>query len=90
MKHENGHETEIVAKSTKRSATGGVEFIIRCCGQHEHSVHIQNPGKYSVDELRRLKEDHQHRVADDHHNDVMAVKFLADREPEAAECDHCK
>ena len=60
------HEAFIVPGSTKKSAVGGVEFVVRCCGTHEKSVHIQHPGRYSQEELLRIRDQHLEEVAQEH------------------------
>lgn len=70
------HEAFIVPGSTKISAVGGVEFVVRCCGTHEKSVHIQLPGKYSQEELLRIRDQHLEEVAQEHANHQAATEFL--------------
>jgi len=74
------HVSEIVPGSTKLSAVGGVEFIVRCCGVHEKSIHIQQPGKYTQAELARIRQDHLDEVAREHANNEAAIAFLAQNE----------
>jgi len=71
------HQTFVVPGSVKSSAVGGVEFVIRCCGKHEKSVHIQHPGRHSQDELLRIRDQHLLDVAQEHENHEAAVAFLA-------------
>jgi hypothetical protein len=74
------HQAEIVPNSTKQSPIGGVEYIVRCCGVHEKSVHIQQPGKYTQAELLRIRQDHLDEVAREHANNQAAIAFLAQNE----------
>ena len=71
------HQAQIVPGSIKKSAVGGVEFVVRCCGKHEKSVHIQHPGKHSQAELLRIRDEHLAEVAQEHANHDAAVAFLA-------------
>ena len=71
------HQAVVVPGSVKSSAVGGVEFVVRCCGQHEKSVHIQHPGKHSHEELLRIRDQHLAEVAQEHANHEAAVSFLA-------------
>ena len=60
----------------RHKATGGIAFVLRCCGEHEHSVHIQQPGKYSRAELLRMIEDHKASVAEQHESHIVAEDFV--------------
>src|ERR1700746_1233428 len=71
-----GHQAVVVPDSVKSSAVGGVEFVVRCCGKHEKSVHIQHPGKHSQQELLRIRDQHLADVAQEHANHEAAVEFL--------------
>lgn len=90
MKHANGHESIVVPGSTKKTSIGGLSFVIRCCGEHEESVHIQQPGKHSQAELRRIQDDHLRRLAEDHANHAAAVAFVQSLEEDVTECEGCK
>ena len=70
------HQAVVVPGSVKSSAVGGVEFVVRCCGKHEKSVHIQHPGKHSQGELLRIRDEHLAEVAQEHANHEAAVAFL--------------
>ncbi|HEV2992118.1 MAG TPA: hypothetical protein VG759_27020 [Candidatus Angelobacter sp.] len=60
----------------RHKTTGGIAFVLKCCGEHEHSVHIQQPGKFSRDELSRMIEDHKIRVAKQHESHLRAEEFV--------------
>jgi hypothetical protein len=60
----------------RHRTTGGVAFVLKCCGEHEHSVHIQQPGKYSSAELLRVIEDHKASVAEQHESHIVAEEFI--------------
>ena len=60
----------------RHKTTGGIAFVLRCCGEHEHSVHIQQPGKYSREELLRVIEDHKAVVAEQHESHMVAEEFI--------------
>jgi hypothetical protein len=60
----------------RHKTTGGIAFVLRCCGEHEHSVHIQQPGKFSHDELLRMIEDHKTSVAKQHESHVVTEEFI--------------
>lgn len=70
------HRAVVVPGSVKSSAVGGVEFVVRCCGTHEKSVHIQHPGKHSQEELLRIRDQHLLEIAQEHENHEAAVEFL--------------
>jgi len=70
------HQALVVPGSIKSSAVGGVEFIVRCCGKHEKSVHIQHPGKHTQEELLRIRDQHLLDVAQEHANHESAIEFL--------------
>jgi len=70
------HQALVIPGSIKSSAVGGVEFIVRCCGKHEKSVHIQHPGKHTQEELLRIRDQHLLDVAQEHANHEAAVEFL--------------
>jgi hypothetical protein len=72
----------------RHKATGGIAFVLRCCGEHEHSVHIQQPGRYSREELLRVIEDHKASVAEQHESHVVAEEFI--RELTGAPSSECK
>jgi hypothetical protein len=74
------HEAFVVPGSTRSSAVGGVEFVVRCCGTHERSVHIQHPGKHTQEELVRIRDQHLEEIAQEHANHEAAVAFLAQLE----------
>lgn len=71
------HQSFVVPGSVKSSAVGGVEFVVRCCGSHEKSVHIEHPGKHSQEELLRIRDQHLAEVAQEHANHEAAMEFLA-------------
>ena len=79
------HQALVVPGSIKSSAVGGVEFIVRCCEKHEKSVHIQHPGKYTQEELLRIRDQHLLDVAQEHANHEAAVAFLK----QAVSTQHC-
>jgi len=60
----------------RHKTTGGIAFVLRCCGEHEHSVHIQQPGKFTREELARAIEDHKTSVAEQHESHVAAEEFV--------------
>ncbi|HKD14807.1 MAG TPA: hypothetical protein VKE71_09690 [Candidatus Angelobacter sp.] len=71
------HQAVVIPGSVKSSAVGGVEFVVRCCGKHEKSVHIQHPGKHTQEELLRIRDQHLADVAQEHANHEAAIEFLA-------------
>ena len=71
------HQAVVVPGSVRKSAVGGVEFVVRCCNEHDKSVHIQHPGKYTQQELLRIRDQHLAEVAQEHANHEAAVEFLA-------------
>lgn len=79
MKHLNEHTTEIIPGSLKRSKLGGLEFHVRCCQDHEESVHIQNAHRFAGDleALTRVIEDHHRRIAENHESHCLVEKFIA-------------
>ena len=77
------HEALVVPGSVKSSAVGGVQFVVRCCGTHEKSVHVQHPGKHTQEELLRIRDQHLADVAQEHANHEAAVEFLAKHEQSA-------
>ena len=89
MKHSNGHEAVVVAGSTKQTHLGGIAFTVRCCDQHEQTIHIQQPGKHSQSELLRIQNDHMVRIAEEHANHVAALEFLKGQEQDVTECEGC-
>jgi hypothetical protein len=60
----------------RHKATGGIAFVLKCCGEHEHSVHIQQPGKFTQQELLRVIEDHKSNVAEQHESHIVAEDFI--------------
>jgi len=72
------HQAVVVPGSVRKSAVGGVEFVVRCCNEHDKSVHIQHPGKYTQQELLRIRDQHLAEVAQEHANHEAAVRFLAE------------
>lgn len=72
----------------RHKATGGIAFVLRCCGEHEHSVHIQQPGKFTREELARTIEDHKASVAEQHESHVVAEQFV--RQLTGVPTDQCK
>ena len=74
----------------RHKATGGITFLLKCSGEHEHSVHIQHPGKFSRDELLRVIEDHKASVAEQHESHLRAEEFIRDiAGSPAKECQEC-
>ena len=74
----------------RHKATGGISFVLRCCGEHEHTVHIQQPGRYTREELARAIEDHKASVAEQHESHIMAEKFICElADAPAGECKEC-
>jgi hypothetical protein len=72
------HKPEIVEGSVQRQVlTHGVSFMIRCCGEHEVSVHIQNIQRFSKDDLARLHEDYLAEVAEAHEGVLTAEEYFA-------------
>lgn len=75
----------------RHKTTGGIVFVLKCCGEHEHSVHIQQPGKFSRDELSRMIEDHKVRVAEQHESHLRAEEFIRQLgQLPGEECNECK
>lgn len=73
------HRGEVVEESVKRHpVTNGLTFTVRCC-DHEHSVHIQAPGKYTPEELERIVEDHCRQAEEEHSHHVAAEEFVRAR-----------
>jgi hypothetical protein len=71
------HKPEIVEGSVQRQVlTHGVSFMIRCCGEHAVSVHIQNAGRFSPDEIRRVRDDYLQEVAEQHENLLAAEEAI--------------
>lgn len=72
------HSAEIVPGSLKRNKiTGGVEFRIRCCGELEKSVHLQNLAAFEnhdqrIAVIQQHLDDHSAR----HAAEVAAEEFL--------------
>ena len=62
----------------RHKAPGGIAFLLKCCGEHEHTVHIQQPGRFSRDELLRVVEDHKASVAEQHESHLRAEEFVRD------------
>lgn len=89
MKHENGHQTEVIKGSTKKSELGGVEYHLRCCDGFEKSFHHQRPGLYTKEELKRIRQDHHVALAESHHNHLAAIQFLAESENDSENCEDC-
>jgi hypothetical protein len=87
MRHKNGHETIVVQESIKRTPQG-LAFTVRCCDEHEHSVHIQDAHKFHKDlkGLKRVIADHQRRVARDHAGHVAVEAFLKDAAAKSSDC----
>jgi hypothetical protein len=85
MKHINGHTTQVIPGTMKRSPVGGIEFHLSCCGEHEHSVHIQNAHQFAKDleALDRVVEEHHMAVANTHEAQKVVEAFMQRR---AAEC----
>jgi len=74
----------------RHKATGGIAFVLRCCGEHEHSIHIQQPGKYTREELARTIEDHKASVAEQHESHIAAEEFVRELAGlPAGECQEC-
>ena len=65
-----------IHKVERHKATGGISFLLRCCGEHEHTVHIQQPGRYTREELARAIEDHKASVAQQHESHLVAEDFI--------------
>jgi hypothetical protein len=77
MKHLNGHETQLVKDSIRRTPQG-LAFTVRCCDDHEHSVHIQNAHQFAGD-LNALKREilrHQREVSEQHAAHLLVEEFL--------------
>jgi hypothetical protein len=51
--------------------------MIRCCGEHTVSVHIQNIQRFTKDELARLHEDYLAEVAEAHEGVLAAEEYFA-------------
>ena len=85
MKHLNGHETTV--HSIKRTAQG-IAFVVKCCGEHEHSVHIQSAHKFSKDKagLKRLYLQHQREVSEQHEAHLVAEEFVREFGSDDADC----
>ena len=88
MSEANKHQAFVVPGSTRRSAVGGVQFVVRCCGTHEKSVHIQHPGKHTQEELLRIRDQHLADIAQEHANHEAAVEFLAQHEQSPISAQH--
>lgn len=75
MKHLNGHETKV--HDVKRTAQG-IRFTVRCCDEHEASVHIQSAHKFSKDKqaLKRLFIKRQRDVSEDHEAHLVVAEFV--------------
>jgi hypothetical protein len=79
-----------IHKIERHKTTGGIAFVLKCCGEHEHSVHIQQPGKYTKEELARMIEDHKTSVAEQHESHVVAEEFVRELAGEPSEdCQDC-
>ena len=83
MAIETKHQAFVVPGSTWTSSVGGLEFVVRCCGTHERSVHIQHPGKHTQQELLRIRDQHLAEIAQEHANHEAAVEFLKAAEKQA-------
>lgn len=88
MKHLNGHETEV--HSVKRTAQG-IAFVVRCCGEHEKSVHIQNAHKFAKD-LPALKREilrYQREVSEEHEAHLVVEQFVRENVEAGGTCRGC-
>jgi hypothetical protein len=84
------HEAFVVPGSTRQSPVGGVEFVVRCCGVYEKSVHIQQAGRFTLEELLRVRQQHLDEVAKEHANLAAAHAFLAQDEASAKGTCECR
>lgn len=81
----------IIHNIERHKSTGGIALVLKCCGEHEHSIHIQQPGKFSRDELLRVIEDHKASVAAQHESHLRAEEFIREIAALAAqECKECQ
>jgi hypothetical protein len=69
------HKTSLHQVS-RHKATGGITFVVKCCEEHEHSVHIQNPGLYSQEELERRVAWEKEEAVRRHTSHLAAEEFL--------------
>ena len=66
----------VLHEVTRHKATGGITFVVKCCGEHEHSVHIQNPGLHSLEELKKRVAWEKEEAARRHQSHLAAEEFL--------------
>jgi hypothetical protein len=87
MQHDNGHETILIPESIKRTAQG-LAFTVKCCDEHEHSVHIQNAHEFAddIDALKRVVADHQRQAAQNHANHLAVEQFLKEECVKTGDC----
>lgn len=84
MKHQ-----AIVVKESVRNTGHGIAFTLRCCeGENamESSVHLQNAGRYSQDELARVIGDYLEEHAQRHQDHLAAVAFVEKFAQEGCPC----
>lgn len=82
------HQAKIVAGSVKNTGHG-IAFVMRCCegeGAMESSVHIQQAGRYSPEELKRVLDDYLAEHAARHADHVAAVNFVEQYAKEGCGC----
>lgn len=60
----------------RHKTTGGITFVVKCCGEHEHSVHIQNPGLHTQEELEKRVAWEKEEAVRRHRSHLAAEEFL--------------
>ncbi|MBZ5522445.1 MAG: hypothetical protein LAP21_09420 [Acidobacteriia bacterium] len=63
-------------KVERHKTSGGITFVVKCCGEHEHSVHIQNPGQHSQEELKKRVAWEKEEAARRHASHLAAEEFV--------------
>jgi len=80
------HTVTIKRDTTKGHENGhGIVFVATCCGKYEKSGHIQAAGKFTPEELRRLRKDFMQEVAEQHHAHIRALGHMATGESDQIE-----
>lgn len=83
-----GHETTLT--KVARSAQGGIEWHVSCCGEFGKSFHVLRPGSYTQEELTRLRNDSMRSVAEEHQAHEAACQFVESHAVPTDECPGCK
>ena len=86
------HEPKIKPGSIQRNVkSGGIEFVMVCCGEFERTGHIQNLAAFADNEERKARIDMElQEHAELHARELAAEEFLKQySEPDVTDCPTC-